>query len=215
MASGIYVIENIENGKQYIGKSFNLEDRMWDSHKECTIIERAIEKYGDAIIRYVVQYCKPTKEELSYWEKYFIKEWNTMVPNGYNLTEGGDGGGIPSEETRKKMSLVRTGKLQSEESKKKKSIQMTGIPKSESARKKQGDSVRGDKNCKWGKKPNGSESKYFGVGFANRRYGYWQVTIGGKYVGKFKSEIEAAHAYNDYLIEHNITNRPFNIFPNE
>jgi group I intron endonuclease len=104
LKSGIYCIENIENGKKYIGKGMDVEKRMWDSHKECLVVRRAIKKYGDVIIRYVVEYCE--SGDLTYWEKYYIKEWNTKVPNGYNLTDGGEGmpGYSHTEEFKKAMS---------------------------------------------------------------------------------------------------------------
>jgi group I intron endonuclease len=105
--AGIYCIENVENGKMYIGKGKNVNKRMWQAHEGCVLLEKAIKKYGDAIIRYVIEYCEPTNNELDYWEQYYIKEWNTKVPNGYNLTDGGGGvlGQIVSDETRQKSSV--------------------------------------------------------------------------------------------------------------
>ena len=89
MASGIYCIENVENGAQYIGKSKNLEKRMWQTHYDCEYVERAIKKYGDAIIRYVVQYCEPIKDELNYWGKFYINGWNTNLLMATILLMGG------------------------------------------------------------------------------------------------------------------------------
>jgi hypothetical protein len=53
---------------------------------------------------------------LSFWEKYYIKEWNTKVPRGYNLTDGGDGIVTPSSETIALMRNAKLGKKQSADS---------------------------------------------------------------------------------------------------
>ena len=55
-----------------------------------------------------------TQEELDEYEIEFISLFNTLSPNGYNLTEGGFGGGRPSDETRVKMSESRKGKVPTE-----------------------------------------------------------------------------------------------------
>ncbi|MBE3094213.1 MAG: hypothetical protein IMZ52_04210, partial [Actinobacteria bacterium] len=124
---GIYCIERIETGQRYIGKGKNLIQEMWRGHAGCTYIYRAIKKHGDdAFIRYVVEYCEIG--ELDYWEKYYIREWNTKVPNGYNLTDGGEGtlGYNHTEKSKKQMSFAKKGKLHSEERKKARRLKMAG-----------------------------------------------------------------------------------------
>lgn len=52
---------------------------------------RAIRKYGiDNIEWEIIDYAKDYNELLEL-EKYWIKKLNTVVPNGYNLTSGGEG----------------------------------------------------------------------------------------------------------------------------
>lgn len=49
-------------------------------------------------------------EDRFIYEKQYIQKYNSVVPNGYNLTEGGEGGGFigkkHSEETKKKLSAA-------------------------------------------------------------------------------------------------------------
>jgi group I intron endonuclease len=111
MESGIYCIERIETGQQYIGKAKNLNQRMWSKHRGCKYVLHALEKYRkDEFIRYIVEYCEPT--DLVYWEQYYIKKWNTKVPNGYNLTDGGEGtlGYNHTDEAKELMRKAKTGK---------------------------------------------------------------------------------------------------------
>lgn len=58
--------------------------------KQCTYLNNAIRKYGEKnFIFKVIEYCNTTK--LDELEKKYIKECNTLYPNGYNLTKGGKG----------------------------------------------------------------------------------------------------------------------------
>ena len=132
--SGIYCIENKQNGMKYIGKGKHVIKEMTRSHKGCYYIYNAIQKYGkDAFIYYVIEYCEIKK--LIEREQHYIKEWNTKVPNGYNLTDGGDGaeGRILSAESREKMRIGHLGKTpmlgkhHSDESKEKIRIAKLGI----------------------------------------------------------------------------------------
>ena len=48
-------------------------------------------------------------EQANHWEQHYIKIFDCMVPNGYNLTSGGSNC-IISDETKKKMSISHKGK---------------------------------------------------------------------------------------------------------
>lgn len=108
----IYLIENTENGKQYVGQTTDPRRRcrqhMNLTHSRCPALHGAIEKYGPCSFTFTTLARCETQEEANTQEKHWIKELNTLSPNGYNLTEGGEGVGIPSKETRRKMS--RAGK---------------------------------------------------------------------------------------------------------
>lgn len=68
-----------------------VKKRFNEHAKANSLIGRAIHKHGAENFRYgIIKNCA-TKEELDYWEKFFIAELRCKTPNGYNLTDGGDG----------------------------------------------------------------------------------------------------------------------------
>ena len=249
--SGIYCIENIINGKKYIGKGKNAEKRMWESHKKCSAINSALKKYGNNYFkRYIIEYCE--LEKLTERERYYIKEWNTKAPNGYNLTDGGEGvsGYVPSEATRKLKSMLQSGeknpfygKHHSSESKKlislaisgknngnygthnsdtqkkNSSIRMSGknnpmfgIPNSPEQKIKHSIRMSGKGNPRFGTKLKNASSQYFGVSklIEFNKYIYWlaYTKVNGIHINikKCKNEIEAAYAYDKYIIENDLPN---------
>lgn len=102
----IYCVTNKINGKKYVGLTKRTLKKRWEYH--CTestsnktmeksklnrdrVILRAIRKYGkDGFDLEVVDNAPnlATSREL---EKHWIKKLNTKTPNGYNLTDGGEG----------------------------------------------------------------------------------------------------------------------------
>lgn len=85
---GIYKIENLINHKIYIGQSIHIK-RRWMEHcipSSDSIISKAIHKYGKENFAFdILEECKV--EELDEKEAYYIKYYNCLVPNGYNVTE--------------------------------------------------------------------------------------------------------------------------------
>lgn len=112
---GVYCIENMINGKKYIGQSRNVKDR-WRRHigelkrgkHDNSYLQESWIVYGESAFRfYVLEECLP--EQLDEREQYYIDTLDTMCyGNGYNLTTGGMKGSIASEEVRKKMSKAIT-----------------------------------------------------------------------------------------------------------
>lgn len=85
------------NGHSYIGQTINtLKERAKNiisgtGYKKCTLFWKAIEKYGWN--NFKVEIIEEVKiEELNEAERNSILKFNTLAPNGYNLTIGGDGG---------------------------------------------------------------------------------------------------------------------------
>jgi group I intron endonuclease len=103
----IYLITNKVNGKQYVGQTMRKLSQRWTEHnsskKGCVVLSNAIKKYGrDGFTIEEIDKAS-SLEELNEKEKYFINKYNTLSPNGYNLSTGGNAP-IFSEETRKRMS---------------------------------------------------------------------------------------------------------------
>ena len=108
----IYKITNTINGMIYIGQTIQtLEDR-WRQHRKksstCLYLKRGFEKYGiDNFIFEMI--CSCNNEELDKLEIHYMNEFNSIVPNGYNLREGGNSG-RHNEETKKKISEALKGR---------------------------------------------------------------------------------------------------------
>jgi group I intron endonuclease len=140
----IYLIANIKNKKQYVGiTKFSIEERFSQHVKRGFLLTEAIQKYGEQ--NFWIQLIEEVESaERAYeLEMYYIKEYNTKVPNGYNITDGGDGifGWEPSEEYRKECS-ERVKQLHNE-----KKVGMYGKKHTEETKKKMSDSLRGNQNC--------------------------------------------------------------------
>ena len=166
---GIYKIENLINGKVYIGKSKNIENR-WRTHKKelnnnshCNKhLQNAWNKYGKENFKFeVIEEC--SMDLLDKQEIYWISEYNS---NCYNLTKGGDGVVEPlpevidkmrnsliayyqdnpvPEETRKKLSIAGKGRIVSEETKRRISETEKGWQPSIETRLKMSISAKGKK----------------------------------------------------------------------
>lgn len=134
----IYLIRCCDNNKCYVGKALKTvgvlkqswgTNGRWQSHLReaensfdkkqkghCVLLNAAILKYGSDKFE-VKKICDCTSEEADELEKYYITEFNSLAPNGYNLKTG-DNKGKDSDETREKKRAMRLGKSHSEETKK-------------------------------------------------------------------------------------------------
>ena len=116
----IYKITNLTNGKCYVGKTKHRSVIRWKDHvtgyHPSSLIHRAIVKYGVENFSFEVLERDINEDQLNGLEKYYISLLNSKTPNGYNLTDGGDGGlGLSvNEVTRLKQSKLRKGKPWSE-----------------------------------------------------------------------------------------------------
>lgn len=161
----LYRITNTINGKIYIGQSVDTNSR-WRAHRResakhnpNSLISKAIKKYGNTAFEFeVVAACK-TWEDANDAETLLIKQYNSQIPNGYNVAPGGINApktdewkskvskklmGHPvSDETRKKQSLAKVGKRISPATEFKK-----GNKLSEETKKKMSESRKGRKVSK-------------------------------------------------------------------
>lgn len=109
MVGYIYLIIDLTNWKKYVGQHhYHLEKLDSSYHGSGTIISKIYKKRPHTLKEVYLKTCY-TQTELDEWEQYYIKFYNTLYPNGYNLEKGGRGG-VPCEETRKKMSKSMKGR---------------------------------------------------------------------------------------------------------
>lgn len=116
----IYKIENKINGKVYIGQTIQKLSRRIAGHvcpgnKYISVIDKAIKKYG--IENFLISQIDHADsiDELNEKEIYWIKYYNCIVPNGYNIEKGGKNS-PKSDLTKRKISVSNTGKKIGEKS---------------------------------------------------------------------------------------------------
>lgn len=106
----IYRVDNLENGKAYIGQthrdiSTRFQEHCSPKQTSYSKLKNAIKKYGKEFftIEVIWESDTCTQADLDAKEQELIKFHNTLVPYGYNLTHGG-AGGVHSKETKKLLS---------------------------------------------------------------------------------------------------------------
>lgn len=101
------------SGKSYIGQT-NEPERRKRSHKHptnsCINFRNAINKYGWNSFTYKILAENLSLDEANILEPKFILEHNTLAPNGYNLTTGGNNY-VCSDESKKRMSISRRKRI--------------------------------------------------------------------------------------------------------
>ena len=168
----IYKIKNKENNKYYIGQTtsdmgfkgryrysgegiervykHNLKQKeKGNSYNNYLLF--SIEKYGFEAFEVDEEFdIAYSKEELDELEIKYIKEFNCIIPNGYNISYGGSSG-KHSETTKQKLREINLGKHHTEESKKKMSESRKGRVFSEEHRRRLSEAEKGEKNHNYGK----------------------------------------------------------------
>lgn len=87
----VYCIENVINGKVYVGKhsTIDLNDGYMGSGK---LVTQAIAKYGlENFRKHILKECESSEEAFEF-EKFIVDEEFVSDENTYNLTIGGRGG---------------------------------------------------------------------------------------------------------------------------
>ena len=101
--------------KCYIGQTKNVKRRFREHRRAkggCRRVYNAIRKYGwDNFLKVIIEVFDDdvSGEFIDEREIYWIKEHNTLSPNGYNLEEGGNAQKIYSEESRELMRKAKIG----------------------------------------------------------------------------------------------------------
>lgn len=143
--SYIYLVTNKLNCKQYVGQhrynGVGLDPKYFGSG---VLLNKAYDKYGiENFTMELLEECP--EEDLNPLEQLYIEHYNTLRPNGYNLTEGGEGvsGFKFSPETIEKLSLSHKGKKLSLETIEKMRQNRIGYVTPESTKEKISNSLLG------------------------------------------------------------------------
>lgn len=103
----IYVLKNINTGKVYVGLTKKpIEDRFiqhckaafskkvsekLDKGEPIRVILRSLRKHGKDSFEIELLDTAPCLDDACEKERFYINKLNSKVPNGYNLTDGGEG----------------------------------------------------------------------------------------------------------------------------
>lgn len=134
----IYLITNTITKKRYVGQTLckNVETR-WKQHKKCDhnsigrYLLAAYNKYGIESFKFQI-ICICFDEDCNIYEEEYIKKFDTLVPNGYNLREGGKNSKQHPESIKLRADKMRGinnpnfGRMVSTDERKKLSIGMIG-----------------------------------------------------------------------------------------
>lgn len=108
----IYKITNKLDGKIYIGQTIKAVYYRYKKHcdgkRSNSYINNAIKKHAVENFSFEEILTCFDKQSLNYFENYFIIKYDTMYPNGYNLTSGGNNVTF-TDEIKKKMSESKKG----------------------------------------------------------------------------------------------------------
>lgn len=158
---------------QYVGQTINPDDRFKQhvidakNRKSNSRLYNAIRKYNENNFEYTIIEDNIPLDDINEKEIYWIAHLNTLMPNGYNMTIGGEGtfGYKHTEEDKQKMSRLKKGKFthfQTQETRRKislankgrkpslKSIQrlkdkLIGVPLTETHKKNMSKALKGKK----------------------------------------------------------------------
>lgn len=145
----VYITTNIINGKQYVGSHATdiIDDNYLGSGK---YFYKALKKEGKTNFKREVLCECETILEARQLESVYIEKYNTLVPNGYNISDkGGFGykGASHSKETIEKIRKANLGRKVSEETKEKQRQKKLGI-----STKRRGKGIKQEMIEKYGEK---------------------------------------------------------------
>lgn len=91
----IYLIRNKINNKYYIGETIQDIKKRWKTHLQkssfCTCLKRAFQKHGIKNFEFKIIIIVFDEDRFKF-ESEYIKKYNSIAPNGYNLSSGGASG---------------------------------------------------------------------------------------------------------------------------
>lgn len=106
MAGTIYLVTNTLNGKQYVGQTIVVNNRVGHG----SLMTKAYRKYGKDNFDYMpVCNSIENRNTLNFMEKFWIKVMDSRIPNGYNIEHGGSKVDKIADETRAILSAKSKG----------------------------------------------------------------------------------------------------------
>lgn len=139
---GIIYCLTSPSGKKYIGQTTRDLDKRFEEHcnrKECAFLYNAIQKYGkENIQKEILINCE--NDLLDFHEIEFIKKFETLYSNGYNIRTGGSSG-LHCDASKEKMRQSKLGEKNFD----------FGKPRSVEAKKNISMSKKGEKHHFFGK----------------------------------------------------------------
>lgn len=111
----IYKIQNKIDGKIYIGQTlFSFRERYgggkWWKITSCKHLKRAAAKYGHENFSIeILEKNVKSAEILDELERFYIKKFNCMEPNGYNINSGGESKHFYSNEQKTALAKAKRG----------------------------------------------------------------------------------------------------------
>jgi len=93
----------------YVGQTRGMVKRRWQAHLRDprnikSYIGRALRKHGENEFEFAVIALCENPMQLNHYEDFWIRELNTLHPNGYNLRSGGLQNTVCTEEAKKNQS---------------------------------------------------------------------------------------------------------------
>ena len=213
------------NGKKYIGITSKTAQERFKRHcdnSSKSIISRAVRKYGkDSVIMSVIAECD-NWELLCLAEQEAIEKFNTIAPNGYNLTLGGEGlyGHAFSDKHREKISINIRKRLELDKDflkrardkiRKGKDHPRYGIPREQSIKDKISKTLTGltasqetkNKMSVVGRKRNNNPLS--GMKGVTKNHNKWiaraRFNRQTKHIGSFSTAEEASAAYQNFVAD--------------
>lgn len=176
----IYKIENIANGKVYIGQTVNVSKRFKEHKNDLrnnnhhnVYLQRAWNKYGENSFVFEIIDEADEKCALDALECFWIGAYGGYQSKAvYNAKDGG-ANGIPTKETKRKISTTLTGHKASKETREKQSIVHSGenhwnfgntTPEITKQRIRESmPDMSGENSPTWGKKLTQEQKDYIGA----------------------------------------------------
>ena len=110
----IYLHLNKVNGHAYVGQStqdpkrrFRHYDSSYPTYKNCQVFHKALTKYTWSVFDTKILAYADNQEELNRLEESYMKEYNSLQPNGYNIKPISEGRGKQAESSKQLMSEKR------------------------------------------------------------------------------------------------------------